>query len=395
MRDFQLRVLVCTDLLARGVDFGRVSLVIQLALPRDLSTYLHRVGRTGRFGARGLAVLILWEHEVSRAQAMLAPLAASVRSLPHAMLRPGCKEEEAWYLDEMFEGDAGVEQLQRLEEIRIGTQPKPAIRQARVEDESRCEQEEAEEADAAEGAKEVEEVEEEEEDEEEAPTELELEAEETVEEEEDGEEAASSEELRIDPADGNAYSLAEFIAEYGGTEEWTLARTVGSNSARGGSVPPAMMSAGSGREACGLARARAHGAGAMEQRASVAPVDGWWVNGTSPDGEGDGSGWSCEGSGCMASQMVGACTSAGQSRGTLLKPPSRAPPETAYPVPLAPPPVVPAPKPPPGPRVAEALQPGVGGNDMTAAQLEAARERGRLRGIEEARRKAWQRWGLL
>jgi superfamily II DNA/RNA helicase len=85
MHAFELRVLVATDLLARGVDFGRVTLVTHLGLPRDLPTYLPRVGRTGRFGARGLSVLLLAEAEVPAAQRMLTPLRAPVRALPVAL----------------------------------------------------------------------------------------------------------------------------------------------------------------------------------------------------------------------------------------------------------------------------------------------------------------------
>ena len=85
MHAFELRVLVATDLLARGVDFGHVTLVTHLGLPRDLPTYLHRVGRTGRFGARGLSVLLLAEAEVAAAQKMLTPLRAPVRALPVAL----------------------------------------------------------------------------------------------------------------------------------------------------------------------------------------------------------------------------------------------------------------------------------------------------------------------
>ncbi|CEI95148.1 hypothetical protein RMCBS344292_09347 [Rhizopus microsporus] len=50
MRQFKLRVLVCSDLIARGIDIDRVNLVINLDLPWEVETYLHRVGRTGRYG---------------------------------------------------------------------------------------------------------------------------------------------------------------------------------------------------------------------------------------------------------------------------------------------------------------------------------------------------------
>ncbi|KAI7868849.1 P-loop containing nucleoside triphosphate hydrolase protein [Spinellus fusiger] len=50
MRDFKLRILVCSDLIARGIDIDRVNLVINIDFPWEIETYLHRVGRTGRFG---------------------------------------------------------------------------------------------------------------------------------------------------------------------------------------------------------------------------------------------------------------------------------------------------------------------------------------------------------
>ncbi|KAJ9505830.1 hypothetical protein QJQ45_010014 [Haematococcus lacustris] len=59
MRAFKLRLVVSTDVLARGVDLERVNLVVNLDLPRDAATYVHRVGRTGRFGTRGVSVTLL------------------------------------------------------------------------------------------------------------------------------------------------------------------------------------------------------------------------------------------------------------------------------------------------------------------------------------------------
>merc|ERR1711979_132545 len=59
MREFRSgssRVLITTDLLARGIDVQQVSLVINYDLPRDLENYLHRIGRSGRFGRKGVAI---------------------------------------------------------------------------------------------------------------------------------------------------------------------------------------------------------------------------------------------------------------------------------------------------------------------------------------------------
>jgi translation initiation factor 4A len=50
------RVLITTDLLARGIDVQQVSLVINYDLPKDKENYIHRIGRGGRFGRKGVAI---------------------------------------------------------------------------------------------------------------------------------------------------------------------------------------------------------------------------------------------------------------------------------------------------------------------------------------------------
>ena len=66
VRSMRLRVLVTTDLTARGVDLQHVNLVVNMDVPPGRATYLHRVGRTGRFGTAGVAVSIVAEDEVGR-----------------------------------------------------------------------------------------------------------------------------------------------------------------------------------------------------------------------------------------------------------------------------------------------------------------------------------------
>jgi len=50
------RVLITTDLLARGIDVQQVSLVINYDLPKNNENYIHRIGRSGRFGRKGVAI---------------------------------------------------------------------------------------------------------------------------------------------------------------------------------------------------------------------------------------------------------------------------------------------------------------------------------------------------
>jgi len=68
MREFRTgssRVLITTDLLARGIDVQQVSLVINYDLPTNRENYIHRIGRGGRFGRKGVAINFL-THDDSR-----------------------------------------------------------------------------------------------------------------------------------------------------------------------------------------------------------------------------------------------------------------------------------------------------------------------------------------
>jgi len=52
----QSKLLVATDVFGRGMDIERVNLVINYDFPKDRETYLHRVGRAGRFGTKGTSI---------------------------------------------------------------------------------------------------------------------------------------------------------------------------------------------------------------------------------------------------------------------------------------------------------------------------------------------------
>merc|ERR1711982_109916 len=55
-KEFQKRIMVSTDLFGRGIDIERVNIVINYDMPEESDSYLHRVGRAGRFGTKGLAI---------------------------------------------------------------------------------------------------------------------------------------------------------------------------------------------------------------------------------------------------------------------------------------------------------------------------------------------------
>lgn len=58
------RVLIATDLWGRGIDVQQVSLVICYDLPTDRELYIHRIGRSGRFGRKGVAINFVTEEDV-------------------------------------------------------------------------------------------------------------------------------------------------------------------------------------------------------------------------------------------------------------------------------------------------------------------------------------------
>ncbi|KAJ3994945.1 DEAD-domain-containing protein [Lentinula boryana] len=59
------RVLITTDLLARGIDVQQVSLVINFDLPVSKENYIHRIGRGGRFGRKGVAINFVTDRDVA------------------------------------------------------------------------------------------------------------------------------------------------------------------------------------------------------------------------------------------------------------------------------------------------------------------------------------------
>jgi ATP-dependent RNA helicase len=63
-RNQQTRVLITTDVWARGIDVQQVSLVINYDLPNNRELYIHRIGRSGRFGRKGVAINFVKEDDI-------------------------------------------------------------------------------------------------------------------------------------------------------------------------------------------------------------------------------------------------------------------------------------------------------------------------------------------
>lgn len=80
-------ILICTDLVARGVDFASVNLVINYDLPISGVTYVHRIGRTGRAGRKGKAITFFTESDLEH-----------LRAIANVMKQSGCDVSQ-WMLN--------------------------------------------------------------------------------------------------------------------------------------------------------------------------------------------------------------------------------------------------------------------------------------------------------
>ncbi|MCA9989734.1 MAG: C-terminal helicase domain-containing protein, partial [Anaerolineales bacterium] len=72
-----------TDVVARGIDVEEISHVIQFDLPNEPETYVHRVGRTGRAGADGIALAFCMEEERPYLRDIQKLMGKQVPVVPH------------------------------------------------------------------------------------------------------------------------------------------------------------------------------------------------------------------------------------------------------------------------------------------------------------------------
>lgn len=81
-RTGQSRVLISTDVWARGIDVQQVSLVINYDLPEITENYVHRIGRSGRFGRKGVAINFLTKIDASRMKEIEKYYKIKVKPMP-------------------------------------------------------------------------------------------------------------------------------------------------------------------------------------------------------------------------------------------------------------------------------------------------------------------------
>ncbi len=85
LQEFRLgssRVLITTDLLARGIDVQQVSLVINYELPLNRANYIHRIGRSGRYGRKGVSINIVFPEDTRLVRELEEHYAVTMMELP-------------------------------------------------------------------------------------------------------------------------------------------------------------------------------------------------------------------------------------------------------------------------------------------------------------------------
>lgn len=100
-RTGKISVLVCTDLMSRGIDFLTVNYVVNYDFPQSIVSYIHRVGRTGRAGNKGTAITLFTDTDIEY-----------LRSIANLMKKSGC-EVKQWMLELKDPGRKKWKQLEK------------------------------------------------------------------------------------------------------------------------------------------------------------------------------------------------------------------------------------------------------------------------------------------
>ncbi len=100
LKSGQLDILVATDVAARGLDVQRISHVFNFDLPHDSESYVHRIGRTGRAGRQGVAVIFLTHRQRGKLRLIEKVTKQTIRVIDP----PTCEEINAARIDRFREG---------------------------------------------------------------------------------------------------------------------------------------------------------------------------------------------------------------------------------------------------------------------------------------------------
>jgi superfamily II DNA/RNA helicase len=81
-RSGSTRIMISTDLLSRGIDIQQLSLVINFDIPYNVETYIHRIGRSGRYGRKGVAINFILTKEEEDMMAIQTHYDTEIKEMP-------------------------------------------------------------------------------------------------------------------------------------------------------------------------------------------------------------------------------------------------------------------------------------------------------------------------
>ena len=81
-RGGQIRILISTDIIARGIDIQQVSIVINYDIPKYREVYIHRIGRSGRYGRKGTAINFVTDKEYQHLREIMEFYQTNIEPLP-------------------------------------------------------------------------------------------------------------------------------------------------------------------------------------------------------------------------------------------------------------------------------------------------------------------------
>lgn len=83
----KFRVLISSNVTARGIDIQQVSVVINFDIPKDIHTYLHRIGRSGRWGRKGVGINLITRRDASKLKEIEGYYACQINEMPSSFAK--------------------------------------------------------------------------------------------------------------------------------------------------------------------------------------------------------------------------------------------------------------------------------------------------------------------
>jgi superfamily II DNA/RNA helicase len=83
------RVLISSNVTARGIDVQQVSTVINFDVPKCVHTYLHRIGRSGRWGRKGMGINFITRRDIRKIKEIEEHYSTQIKELPASINIPG------------------------------------------------------------------------------------------------------------------------------------------------------------------------------------------------------------------------------------------------------------------------------------------------------------------